>query len=912
MTTALNELDQRVEAHSLSAVQAAAAVAQLDTGELAEWLEALDEVIRDQGREAAQVLLEALIRRARLQPAQHPALFQTPYLNTIAPSGEPTYPGDEALEKHIRRVIRWNAVAMVVRANNAFPGIGGHMSTYASAATLYEVGFNHFFRGPEGDRPADMVYFQGHASPGIYARAYLEGRLTSEQMEHFRREVSGRGLSSYPHPWLMPEFWQFPTVSMGLGPISAIYQARFNRYLKNRGFIGDQGEPHVWAFLGDGETDEPEALGALSVAARERLDNLTFVVNCNLQRLDGPVRGNGKIIQELETVFRGAGWNVIKVVWGREWDPLVARDDTGLLVKRMGEVVDGEYQRYSIDSGGYTRQHFFGRYPELAQLVAHLSDNEIRHLRRGGHDARKVHAAYKAALEYEGGPTVILAKTVKGWTLGEGAEGRNATHQQKKLSLKELGAFRDLLELPIPDNRLEKAPFYLPPPESEEMQYLRERRRALGGALPQRRLNQKTLEVPDIEFFDEFLQGTRENLDVSTTQAFARLLARLLAEPKIGKRIVPIIPDEARTFGLEALFKKYGIYSTVGQLYEPVDHDMLISYREAIDGQMIEEGITEAGSMASFTAAGTAYANHGEPMIPMYIFYSMFGFQRTGDQVWAAGDSRAKGFMLGATAGRTTLSGEGLQHEDGHSHVLASTVPSVKAYDPAFAYEVAVIIQHGLREMYVDLKDVFYYITLQNEAYAMPPMPEGVAEGVIRGLYRFREAPEPPKDSALRVQLLGSGSILNEVLHAQAILGERYGVAADVWSATSYLQLRRDGLAAQRWNRLHPTSDPRRAYVADCLDEAPGPVIAASDYMQSVPDQITRWVRGGLTSLGTDGYGRSDTREALRRHFEVDAAHIVVAALKRLADLKALEATVVAGAIESFEIDPETVDPVDA
>ncbi|MGD8396526.1 MAG: pyruvate dehydrogenase (acetyl-transferring), homodimeric type, partial [Candidatus Eiseniibacteriota bacterium] len=792
------------------------------------------------------------------------------------------------------------------------PGVGGHLSTYASAATLYEVGFNHFFRGRDGDSIGDQIYFQGHASPGIYARAFLAGRLTEDHLDHFRREVErGRGLSSYPHPWLMPDFWEFPTVSMGLGPISAIYQARFNRYLVNRGFLDPQREPRVWAFLGDGETDEPESLGALSIAAREGLDNLTFVVNCNLQRLDGPVRGNGKIIQELETVFRGAGWNVIKVIWGREWDPLLERDTDGLLVQRMGEVVDGQYQKYSVESGAFTRQDFFGQHPQLAELVAHLSDDQIRRLRRGGHDARKVYAAYDAACRHEGAPTVILAKTVKGWTLGEGAEGRNATHQQKKLSIQELKAFRDLLELPIPDSRLEEAPFYLPPAHSPEIEYLRSRREELGGHLPQRSTEQTPLEVPDVDFFQEFLEGTREGLDVSTTQAFSRLLARLLAHEGIGRRIVPIIPDEARTFGLEALFKKYGIYSTVGQLYEPVDHQMLISYREAKDGQMLEEGLSEAGSMASFTAAGTAYATHGEPMIPMYVFYSMFGFQRTGDQIWLAGDIRAKGFLLGATAGRTTLNGEGLQHEDGHSHVLASTVPNVCAYDPAYAYEVAIIIQDGLRRMYADCENVFYYITLQNEPYAMPAMPEGegVREGILRGLYRLRPAAAEPEKDGLRVQLLGSGSILRQVLGAQELLAERFGVAADVWSATSYQELRREALATERWNRLHPDESPRRTLVEQLLDGAPGPVIAATDYMKSVPDQIARWVPGGLTPLGTDGYGRSDSREALRRHFEVDAPSVVVAALWRLAQAGAIEASTVTEAIRTFEIDPERADP---
>jgi pyruvate dehydrogenase E1 component len=883
----------------------------LEPEEVTEWIESLDQVSEHYGPGAAQKLIEILIRRARLGASDMPSLVQTPYINTIAPDEEPAYPGDQVLEKRIRRIIRWNAVAMVLRANKHFPGIGGHLSTYASAATLYEVGFNHFFRGKDGDHPGDLVYFQGHASPGIYARAFLEGRITREQMEHFRREVErGKGLSSYPHPWLMSDFWEFPTVSMGLGPISAIYQARFYRYLANRGIVpGGAEEPRVWAFVGDGETDEPEALGSLSIAAREKLDNLTFVVNCNLQRLDGPVRGNGKIIQELEAVFHGAGWNVIKVIWGGEWDALLARDTDGLLVKRMNEVVDGTFQRYSVEDGSYIRQDFFGADPRLLAMVEHLSDDEIERLRRGGHDARKVYAAYAAACEHKGAPTVILAKTVKGWTLGEGAEGRNVSHQAKKLNLSDLRAFRDVLELPIPDSQLEESPFYLPPADSPVIQYLKERRSELGGSLPKRIARPKPLPVPPLDFFAEFFEGSKPGLDVSTTMVFAKILARLLADPDIGPRIVPIIPDEARTFGLEALFKKHGIYSAVGQLYEPVDHHLLISYREAKNGQMIEEGITEAGSMASFTAAGTSYATYGQPMIPMYIFYSMFGFQRTGDQIWAAGDSRARGFLFGATAGRTTLSGEGLQHEDGHSHLHASTVPNCRAYDPAFAYEVAAIIWDGLRRMYVEEEDAFYYVTLQNENYPMRPMPEGALDGIIRGLYRFRPAQAEPRAKGLRCQLLGSGSIMNEVLKAQVLLAERFGVAADVWSATSYMLLRRDALMTERWNRLHPGAPRRRAYVEEAFAGAEGPIIAASDFMKAVPDQIARWVPGGLTSLGTDGFGRSDTREALRRHFEVDAESVAVAALARLAERGFIKPDVVVKAIAEFKLDPERIDP---
>ncbi len=775
-------------AQPISPEVSAAGTPDLDPEEVSEWVESLDRVIEHYGPTATQKLIEVLIRRARLGPSEMPSLVQTPYINTISPDEEPPYPGDEAIEKRIRRIIRWNAVAMVLRANKRFPGIGGHLSTYASAATLYEVGYNHFFRGKDGDRPGDIIYFQGHASPGIYARAFLEGRITRDHMERFRREVErGKGLSSYPHPWLMPDFWEFPTVSMGLGPISAIYQARFYRYLVNRGILpAVDDEPRVWAFLGDGETDEPEALGSLSIAAREKLDNLIFVVNCNLQRLDGPVRGNGKIIQELEAVFHGAGWNVIKVIWGREWDPLLARDKDGVLAKRMNEVVDGRFQRYSVEDGSYIRQDFFGADPRLLALVEDCSDDEIERLRRGGHDARKVYAAYAAACEHRGAPTVILAKTVKGWTLGEGAEGRNVSHQAKKLNLSDLRAFRDVLELPIPDSQLEEAPFYVPPADSPVIQYMMERRAILGGSLPKRVVRPNPLPVPPLDFFAEFFEGTKPGLDASTTMVFARILARLLADPAIGKRIVPIIPDEARTFGLESLFRKYGIFSALGQLYEPVDHHLLISYREAKDGQMLEEGITEAGSTASFTAAGTSYATHGEPMIPMYIFYSMFGYQRTGDQIWAAGDSRTRGFLFGATAGRTTLSGEGLQHEDGHSHLLFSAVPNVRAYDPAFAYEVAVIIWDGLRRMFAEEEDVFYYVTLQNETYPMRPMPEGARDGIIRGLYRFRRAAAEPTAKGLRCQLIGSGSILNEVLKAQVFLAERFGIAADVWSATSY------------------------------------------------------------------------------------------------------------------------------
>ncbi len=888
-----------------------------DPVETAEWLASLDAVASERGAGRARFLLDTLVDRAQQRrltadvtgdatPFVH-TFVQTPYVNTIPADAEPAYPGDEALELKIRRLVRWNAMAMVVRANHHFPGIGGHLATYASAATLIEVGFHHFFRGKDAPGGGDQIFFQGHASPGIYARAYLEDRLTQDQLEHFRRETGGKGLPSYPHPWLMPGFWEFPTVSMGLGPISAIYQARFNRYLQHRG-IRDTRQNRVWCFLGDGETDEPEALGALSIAAREKLDNLVFVVNCNLQRLDGPVRGNGKIIQELEAVFTGSGWNVLKVIWGRTWDPLLAQDGEGLLVKRMTEVVDGEYQKYSVEPGAYTRQHFFGAHPSLLAMAEGLSDRQIQRLRRGGHDAEKVHAAYAAACSHTGKPTVILAKTVKGWTLGEGTQGKNVAHGQKKMSLKDLKAFRDEIQLPIPDAKLEDVPFYAPDPKSPEMEYLRERRRALGGGVPRRTVRARPLIVPPPKLFERYFKGTGEN-EVSTTGAFARLLADLLADKGIGKRVVPIIPDEARTFGLDALFQQVGIYSSVGQLYEPVDQKMLLKYRESIDGQVLEEGISEAGSMASFAAAGTAYATHGEPMIPFYIFYSMFGFQRTGDQAWAFGDSRGRGFLLGATAGRTTLNGEGLQHEDGHSHLLASVVPNLQAYDPAFAYEIAVIVRDGLKRMFADQENVFYYITLQNEPYLMPPMPEGAQEGILKGLYRLRGAPD--LKPVARAQILGSGSILNEALKAQAILAERFQVAADVWSATSYLALRREALATERWNLLHPDQPARIPYVASILKDGPGPVIAASDYLKAVPDQVARWVPG-LCSLGTDGYGRSDTRQALRRHFEVDAEHIAAATLSSLSRRGEFAPAEAAKAIRALGLDPEKADPATA
>jgi len=874
-----------------------------------QWLDSLEfilqSVLKDKEPEKVSLALEKVGERLRKSGLKLPSLVNTPYMNTIPPAAEPPYPGDREIERRIKSYIRWNAMAMVVKSNRMYAGLGGHISTYASAATLYEVGFNHFFRGGQAGRPADMVYFQGHAAPGVYARAFLEGRFDAEHLHNFRRELaSGGGLSSYPHPYLMPEFWQFPTVSMGLAPIMSIYHARFNRYLKARGFIGNE-EPRVWTFVGDGESDEVETLGALGLAARERLDNLIWVVNCNLQRLDGPVRGNGKIIQELESTFRGAGWNVIKVIWGSDWDALFAADTKGLLLKRMEEAVDGDYQKYSVEPGSYTRRHFFGRYPELFDMVNHLSDEQIRKLLRGGHDPRKVYAAYKAAVEHRGGPTVILAKTVKGYGLGEAGEGRNVTHQQKKLNEKELREFRTRFNVPISDEEVAETPFYRPPAQSPEAHYLQERRTALGGYLPSRHAAAEPLDVPGIEQFTEFVKGS-ERFEVSTTMAFVRLLGMLLRNAKIGRRIVPIIPDEARTFGMDPLFREIGIYSSKGQVYEPVDSESLLYYHESTDGQILEEGITEAGAMSSFIAAGTAYANHAQNMIPFYIYYSMFGFQRVGDLAWAAGDSRTKGFMLGATAGRTTLNGEGLQHEDGHSHILASTIPNLISYDPAFAYEIAVIIQDGLHRMYHEGEEVFYYLTLYNENYAMPPMPEGVQEGILKGLYRFR-AGTPVQGH--RAHLFGSGPIIRQALLAQEILAEKYGVCADVWSATSYKRLRNEALEAKRWNMLHPTEVPRVSYLESVLEHEEGVFVAVSDYMKIVPDQIAPWVPGGLMTLGTDGFGRSDTRTALRRFFEIDAESTVIATLYALALEGEIKMEVVHKAILELNVDPEKAYP---
>ncbi len=876
-----------------------------DPQETAEWIESLDHVLETAGPERAKFLLRKVLKRARMQHLGI-EVIQTPYINTISPEQEPAFPGDEEMEKRIRRIVRWNAMAMVARANHRDSGIGGHLSTYASAAALYEVGFNHFFRGKAGGS-GDQVYYQGHAAPGMYARAFLEGRLTEAHLDAFRRETTGHGLPSYPHPRSMPDFWEFPTVSMGLGPLNAIYQARFNRYLHNRG-LKDTSGSRVWAFVGDGETDEPEALGALHVAADEGLDNLIFVVNCNLQRLDGPVRGNGKIIQELEAVFRGSGWNVIKVILGREWDPLLAADTSGVLVERLNTVVDGWWQRYHVEGGAFMRQHFFGADPRLAKLVAHLSDFEVWDLKFGGHDYRKVYAAYAAATEPNGRPTALLIKTVKGWALGKDFEGRYTTHQLKKLNAAQLKAFRDVLHLPIPDADLaEDPPYYHPGVNAPEVEYLLERRRALGGTLPLRKVQFSVPELPATDVYAEFHEGTPPKREVSTTMAFVQLLRKLVRTKGLGPRIVPIIPDEARTFGMESLFKDLGIYAANGQLYEPVDHNMILRYKEAKDGQILEEGITEAGAMASFTAAGTAHATHGLATVPFYTFYSMFGYQRVGDLVWAFGDARGRGFLLGATAGRTTLQGEGLQHDDGHSHILFSVVPNVRAYDPGFAYEVAVIIEHGLKAMVEQGQDVFYYLTLYNENYEMPAMTPGVEEGIVRGIYRLRAAPE---GSAHRAQLLASGVTLRSALRAADILAERFDVGADVWSVTSYQQLRADALAAERWNRLHPAEPPSVPYVTAQLAGAPGPVIAASDYLKLLPDMVARFVPQGLSVLGTDGFGLSDTRTALRRHFEVDAEHIVVATLAALARTGAIPAEQVAAAIIGFGIDPDRPAPV--
>ncbi len=878
-----------------------------DPAETAEWLASLDQLVEQEGDSRARFLVYKLLKRARQLRIGLPLLTQTRYINTISPEQEPSFPGDEVLERRIRRLIRWNAVAMVLRANTRSPGLGGHLATYASAASLYEVGFNHFFRGKDGRGSGDQIFYQGHAAPGLYARAFLEGRLTEEQLDNFRLEtVAGTGLPSYPHPRLMPDFWEFPTVSMGLGPISAIYQARFNRYLLNRGQL-DTSDSRVWAFPGDGETDEPETLGALRLASREGLDNLTFVINCNLQRLDGPVRGNGKIIQELEGTFRGAGWNVIKVIWGREWDELLARDVDGVLVEKMNETLDGDFQKYSVAGGAYIREHFFGPDPRLRKLVEHLSDDDLAKLRRGGHDYRKLYAAYKAATEYRGAPTVILAKTVKGWMLGSGVEARNITHQAKKLNDAELRVFRDRLELPIPDSQIADAPYFHPGPDSAEVRYMLERRRALGGEIPKRVVTGITLPSPAASVDAEFAAGSE--IAVSTTMVFSRILRNLIRDKQVGPRIVPIIPDEARTFGMDPLFKEVGIYAALGQHYVPVDSDLVLSYREAKDGQVLEEGITEAGSVASFQAAATSYATHGHPVIPFYIYYSMFGFQRTGDQIWALADARGRGFMMGATAGRTTLAGEGLQHTDGHSHILASTIPNVRAYDPAYTYELAAIIREGIERMYGKGEDVFYYVSLYNENYPQPPKPDGIDEGLIRGIYRLHDAPDLGR-TAHRARLVGSGPILNLVLSARDLLAEKFGIAAEVYSAPSFPLLRRDALEAERWNRLHPAESPRTPYVSSILGPDGGPIVAATDWLKALPDMVSRWLPPYYVSLGTDGFGRSSTRDALRALFEIDPPHIAAAAVAELARCGTLPPGEAAAAIRELDVDPEKVDPV--
>lgn len=874
-----------------------------------EWLDALSLVVentlKSHGAGATTRFLRDLTSRLRDEGLESPRVVSSPYVNTIPPEKEAPFPGDWEMERRIKSYVRWNAMAMVVNANRMHGGLGGHISTYASAATLYEVAFNHFLRARRDDFMGDMVYFQGHATPGIYARAYLEGRLDDQALLNFRQELAEeKGLSSYPHPYLMPEFWQFPTVSMGLGPICSLYQARFNRYMRARGFLKGE-EPKVWAFLGDGETDEPESLGSITLAARENLDNLVWVINCNLQRLDGPVRGNGKIIQELEAAFMGAGWNVIKVIWGSDWDQLIEADESGLLVKRMEEAVDGDYQKYSVEPGSYTRRHFFGKYPQLLSLVNHLTDQEIHKLLRGGHDSRKVYAAYKAAMEHKGQPTVILAKTIKGYGLGEAGEGRNITHQQKKLNEKELREFRARFGVPVSDEEIAETPFYRPAADSKEIKYLLARRKKLGGFLPARIVEPQSLDVPGVEEFGELLKGSGR-FEVSTTMNFVRLLSLLIRHKSVGRQVVPIIPDEARTFGLDALFREVGIYSQKGQLYEPVDRKSLLYYNETKDGQILEEGITEAGAMASFIAAGSSYATLGRPMIPFYIYYSMFGPQRVGDLMWLAGDIKARGFLLGATSGRTTLNGEGLQHQDGQSLLFTSAVPTMVTYDPAFSYEVALIIADGLRRMYRDNEDVFYYLALYNENYSMPAMPEGVEEGVLKGLYKFKSGPVDAKHKA---QILGSGPILREALRAQEILATRFDVSADVWSATSYKLLRNDAIKASRWNMLNPGSEPRKSYLEKVLENERGPFIAVSDNMRLVQDQIAPWVPGGLTSLGTDGFGRSDTRQRLRRFFEVDAECIALGTLHALGRKGAIEMRTVAQAVKTLGVDPNKLYP---
>ena len=879
----------------------------IDPLETQEWLHALESVLDNEGEDRAHYLMTRLGELASRSGTPLPYAITTPYRNTIPVTHEARMPGDLFMERRIRSLVRWNALAMVMRTNQQDPDLGGHISTFASSATLYDIGFNYFFKAPTEEHGGDLVFFQGHASPGIYARAFMEGRISEEQMENFRQEVDGKGLSSYPHPWLMPDFWQFPTVSMGLGPIQAIYQARFMKYLEHRGFI-EPGKQKVWCFVGDGETDEPETLGAISLAGREKLDNLIFVINCNLQRLDGPVRGNGKIIQELEGSFRGADWNVIKVIWGRMWDPLFAKDDNGLLQQRMEEAVDGDYQNYKAKDGAFVREHFFGTRPELKEMVKDLSDEEIWKLNRGGHDPYKVYAAYHEAVNHEGQPSVILAKTIKGYGTGAG-QGQNTAHNTKKVDIDSLKKFRDRFDIPVNDDELEKLPFFKPEEGSAEYKYLHARREALGGYMPQRRVESKRVPVPPLDTLKAILDGTGDR-EISTTMAFVRILSQLVKDKELGPRIVPIVPDEARTFGMEGMFRQLGIYSSVGQLYEPVDKDQVMFYREDKKGQILEEGINEAGAMSSWIAAGTAYSTHNQPMLPFYIFYSMFGFQRIGDLAWAAGDSRAKGFLIGGTAGRTTLNGEGLQHEDGHSHLLASTIPNCRSYDPTYGYELAVIIREGARRMMEEQENVYYYLTVMNEAYTQPAMPKGkgVEDGIMRGMYLLDSTGKP---GDLHVQLMGSGTILREVREAAAILKSDFGVSADIWSVTSFNELRRDGLAVERDNRLHPTRKPKTSFVEQCLDKRQGPVIAATDYMKLYADQIRQWVPAPYKVLGTDGFGRSDSRRKLRHFFEVDRHWVAYTALSALVEQGKLKPKVLTDALKAFGLDADKPNPLD-
>jgi pyruvate dehydrogenase E1 component len=893
----------------MSAVPQQPAANDPDALETQEWLDALEAVIEREGAERAHYLIERLTEKARTSGVYIPFSPYTPYVNTIPPHLEERSPGDAALEERIRSYCRWNAMVMVARANRNDDELGGHIATFASVGTLFGIGQNHFWHAPHEGHGGDLIYFQGHASPGIYARGLLEGRFTEEQLLHFRREVDGKGVSSYPHPWLMPDYWQFPTVSMGLGPIQGIYMARFLKYLQARGLAHTENRK-VWVFCGDGEMDEPESMGAIGLAAREKLDNLIFVVNCNLQRLDGPVRGNGKIIQELEGDFRGAGWNVIKLIWGSYWDPLLARDKEGILRRVMEETVDGEYQNYKANDGAFVRKHFFGKHPKLLEMVSRMTDEDIWRLNRGGHDPHKIYAAYAAAVKHKGQPTVILAKTIKGYGLGRQGQAKNPTHQLKKLDLDTIRAMRDRFRIPIPDEKLEELPFYVPPPDSPEMKYLHERRKALGGYLPQRRRKADSVPaVPPLAAFEALLKGTGEGREISTTMAFVRILTTLVRDKELGRRVVPIVPDEARTFGMEGMFRQLGIYSSEGQKYEPVDRDQVMYYREDKAGQILEEGITEAGAISSWIAAATSYSHSNLAMVPFYIFYSMFGFQRVGDLAWAAADQRARGFLLGATAGRTTLNGEGLQHQDGHSHVLASVIPNCVAYDPTYAYELAVIIHDGLRRMLAEQEDVFYYITLMNENYEHPAMPAGAEPGILKGMYLLRESKAKARS---RVQLLGSGTILREVEAAAELLEKDWGVAADVWSATSFTQLRRDGLAAERWNLLHPEEKPRVPYVTQCLEKRAGPVVAASDYVKTFADQIRPFIPRGRVYrvLGTDGFGRSDTRAKLRYFFEVNRHFVAVAALKALEESGEAKPKTVAEAIRKYGIDPDKPDPV--